>query len=375
MKFLIVDDDPFIVKMLDITLRKNFDKVEILTCSNGEKALDAIYSGEFIPDIILIDYMMPGIDGLATSRKIKEWCEERDILIYILMITAKSQKETETESLQTVDDFIQKPMDMDIFISRINAAMRITSLVNEKNTLIYKNQQLYDHLLEINNINEKLINRLSEVIEQMAVSLSEAIEYKDLTTGSHVLRVGYLSEAMATRLGLDGETSEMIKYAGFFHDIGKIAIPDQILQKPGRLTEDEFVKIKQHSEIGAEIIRPIKFFKTIIDGIKYHHERWDGKGYPEGKQKEEIPIIARIISVADVFDVIVSPRPYKPGRTRDEAIEEIIKNSGTQFDPEVVRVFSELYNEGEVQAIYDKLGEVSYLDSNKALQMLDLMKG
>jgi putative two-component system response regulator len=355
MKFLIVDDDPFIVKMLDLTLHKTFPDIKIETSSDGEKALDMIFSGTFVPDIVLMDFMMPGIDGLETSKRIKEWSGERDLFIFILMITAKSQKETEMKSLKVADDFIQKPMDMDILVSRINAAMRITRLVHEKNELLYRNQQLYEHLLEINHINERLVNRLSEVIEQMAISLSEAIEYKDLTTGYHVLRVGYLSEAMARELDYDEERCEMLKYAGFFHDIGKIAIPDHILQKPGKLDEEEFEKIKKHSEIGAEIIRPIRFFKAIVEGIRYHHERWDGKGYPEGKKAEEIPLNARVISVADVFDVIVSPRPYKPAKTMDEAVEEIIRNKGTQFDPQVVDVFVKLYREEKVQEIYTNL--------------------
>ena len=359
MKFLIVDDDPFIVKMLDLTLKKNFENIDSRNAFSGEKAIDMIFSGEFIPDIILIDYMMPGIDGLETAKKIKEWASERDLFFYFLMITAKTQKETEMESLKVVDDFVHKPMDMEILISRIKAAMRINTLVNEKSSLIYKNQQLYDHLLEINKINEKLINRLSEVIEQMAISLSEAIEYKDLTTGHHVLRVGYLAEAICDKFNFDEDQKEMMKYAGFFHDIGKIAIPDHILKKPGRLTDEEFFKIKKHSEIGAEIIRPIRFFKGIIEGIKYHHERWDGKGYPQGLSGENIPIIARIISVADVFDVIISPRPYKPGRSKKEAYDEIVKNKGTQFDPKVVDAFCALFDTGIVEKIYSKVNNHS----------------
>ncbi|HCL57284.1 MAG TPA: hypothetical protein DHW82_09795 [Spirochaetia bacterium] len=364
MKFLIVDDDPFILKMLTFTLQKSFMDIEVKTAGNGQDAVNILASKEYIPDIILMDYMMPGLDGLEASQKIKKWAFEHDLFIYILMVTAKAQKETEISSLKIVDDYIQKPIDIDILTSRINAAFRITQLINEKNKLLKKNDQLYDHLIETNKMNERLVNRLSEVLEQMAISLSEAIEYKDLTTGYHVLRVGYISEALALGLDLPNENIEMVKYAGFFHDIGKIGIPDQILQKPGKLTDQEFAAIKKHASIGAEIIKPINYFKSIVEGIKYHHERWDGKGYPDGLKEEQIPLVARIISVADVFDVILSPRPYKPSKTEQEALSEIILNRGTQFDPKVVDAFEKLYLEGKIHDIYQHVENKSLPKTN-----------
>jgi len=355
MKFLLVDDDPFILKMLSATVEKYFLDASIKVAYNGEEALKVISQEGFIPDIVLMDFMMPGLDGLETSRQIKEWATEKDVFIYILMITAMVERETEFTALKIVDDYVKKPIDIDILISRINSAFRIIKLVKEKTSLIDKNAQLYDHLLEINKMNEKLVNRLYEVIEQMAVSLSEAIEYKDMTTGFHVLRVGYISEAIAIELGLDQDSVEMIKYAGFFHDIGKIGIPDQILQKPGKLTDTEFLEIKKHSEIGAEIMQPINFFKGIVSGIRHHHERWDGKGYPEGQSEESIPLIARIISVADVYDVVLSPRPYKPASTMEEALSEIVKNRGTQFDPKITDIFKKLFDEKKIQYIYNEI--------------------
>lgn len=357
MKLLLIDDDPFILKMLEITLKKKFSDAVTYSCSGGQEALDLVFSKEYVPDIVLVDYMMPGMDGIEVSKQLKEWADENNIFIYFLMVTAQAQKGVQLESLKIVDDFIAKPMDMDILMSRLKAAQRICRLVNEKNQLLNKNIQLYDHLLEINQINEQLVNRLSEVIEQMAVSLSEAIEYKDLTTGSHVLRVGCISEAIGIELGFNHEQATLIKYAGFFHDIGKIAIPDEILQKPGRLTNAEFDHIRQHSEIGAEIIKPIRFFGKIIDGIRHHHERWDGKGYPQGLKGSEIPEMARIIAIADVFDVIVSPRPYKPAKNMQDAFEEILNHSGTQFDPEGVEIFKKLYLEGQIQEIYESINK------------------
>ena len=372
MKFLIVDDDPFIQKMLEITLKKSFPENEVMIAQNGIEAINLVTTGKYIPDIILMDFMMPEINGLDTSKKIREWAKDKPILIYIIMVTAKSQRETELESLDVVDDFITKPMDVEVFLSRVKVGIRTIKMFEEKTKLLKENANLYEHLLEVNMINEKLINKLSEVIEQMAVSLSEAIEYKDLTTGVHVLRVGYISEAIGLEIGLNEEKAEMLKYAGFFHDIGKIAIPDHILQKPGKLDETEFNIIKKHSLIGAEIIKPIKYFSEIIEGIKHHHERWDGKGYPDGLAGEKIPLYARIISVADVFDVIVSKRPYKEPRSIDDAIREIVKNSGSQFDPYIVKVFESLYKKGIINEIYEKVEMVKSTDQRliEALQSI-----
>lgn len=352
MKILIVDDDPFILKMVSLTLEKSFDDTEIRTSFDGQEALHLVEDKTYVPDIILMDYMMPNLDGLETSKKIKDWAKQHDTFIYILMITAKTQKNTKLASLQVVDDFISKPMDIDILVSRIQVAIRIIKLFKEKTQLLNTNQQIYDHLLEINNINEKLVNRLAEVIEQMAVSLSEVIEYKDPATRTHVLNVGYLSEMPASHILDNPQLIELTKYAGFFHDIGKIGVPDKILQKPGKLTDEEFEKIKTHSAIGAEIIKPINFFHGILDGIRHHHERWDGRGYPDKIAGTDIPIIARIVSVADVFDVIISARPYKEPRTIEEAVEELENNKGTQFDPDVVDTLLTLYKDGELQKLY-----------------------
>ncbi len=370
MNLLIVDDDPFILKMISLTLQKSFDDVKIKSTSNGEEALYLITSKEYVPDVVLMDYMMPGLDGLETSKKIKEWSDEQDTFIYILMVTAKTQKNAKIASLEVVDDFISKPMDIDLLVSRINAAIRIIKLFKEKNKLLNSNQQLYEHLLEINHINEKLVNRLSEVIEQMAISLSEAIEYKDPITGTHVLKVGYIAETLAKTYGADSQTIELAKYAGFFHDIGKIGIPDCILQKPGRLTDEEFDKIKEHPGIGAEIIKPMNFFHGIDQGIRHHHERWDGTGYPDHLKGDEIPLIARFVSVADVFDVIIAKRPYKEQRTMKEAFEEIMKNSGTQFDPTVCDLLEKLYKSGEVQKIYEEIEKQSETNPSQVALIL-----
>jgi putative two-component system response regulator len=366
MKFLIVDDDAIINKLLTSAVSKYFPQAQIKCASNGLDALVAVTGEKFVPDIILMDFMMPRLNGYDTSVQIKEWAKTKDIFIYIIMITAKTEKDNEIQSLNVVDDFIHKPLDIDLLVSRIKAGFRIINLLGEKNSLIHKNSQMYEHLVEINNMNESLLTRMAEVIEQMATSLSEAIEYKDMTTGSHVLRVGYVSERLARQMDMDEDQVNSAKYSGFFHDIGKIGVADHILQKEGKLTDSEYEEIKKHSLIGAEIIKPINYFKSLVDGIKHHHERWDGKGYPSGLQGENIPIIARIIAVADVFDVIISPRPYKAARTMEEAFVELKSNQAQQFDGKIVANFEKLFFSGQIHEIYNDIASKKQTSINIA---------
>ncbi len=357
MNFLIVDDDPFIIKIVSICLQTIFKDTKLLirTSKNGENAIKLIKSGRFIPDVIIIDFMMKDLDGIRVSKDIKSWAKKNDLYIYTIMITSITNKENEIKSLKVVDDFIHKPINIDFLTARINNAIKIIKLFKEKDKLINKKNKYFEQLLNINDSNETLIEKLSIVIEKLAINLSNAIEFKDPITKTHVLKVGYLAELISKELKVDYKTRELSKYAGFFHDIGKIGIPDDILLKPGKLTSLEFKKIKEHPSIGVNILKPIKYFNGIEEGILSHHERWDGQGYPNALKGEKIPILASIISVADVYDVIISPRPYKKPRSKQEAYEEISKNSGSQFHPKVVDVFQRLYKEGAIDDLYKKV--------------------
>lgn len=210
-----------------------------------------------------------------------------------------------------------------------------------------RNAQLFEGLKREAERNHQLFLQTIEV-------LGSTIEAKDAYTHGHTGRVTEYSVALARQMAANGSAEfpekffENIYIAGLLHDIGKIAIPESILNKPGKLTTEEYAVMKQHTLRGYEIVKPLSLPQDCLDGIKYHHEHFDGSGYPEGLKGDAIPIVASIMSVADAFDAMTSNRPYRAGRTKEEAMEEILRHSGTQFNPVVVEAMEELYAEGKV---------------------------
>jgi HD-GYP domain-containing protein (c-di-GMP phosphodiesterase class II) len=196
--------------------------------------------------------------------------------------------------------------------------------------------------------NARLYQELEEMFFQTAESLAEAIEKRDPYTGGHTRRVTQYSLATAKLLHLIPDEMRWLKISAVLHDIGKIGIDDQILRKPDRLDPEEYDAIKRHADMGAEIIDHIKQLKNIIPGIKYHHEQFDGTGYPEGLKGEGIPIMAKIVAVADTYDAMTTDRPYRRGLSKELAIKELRRCSGTQFDQEVVEAFIMAYEKGEI---------------------------
>ena len=177
--------------------------------------------------------------------------------------------------------------------------------------------------------------------------LTRAIEARDPYTRGHSTRVTALAELVALRLGWGEERLKSLRIGGRLHDIGKLAIPDAVLSKEGRLEADELVQIQEHPKVGAKLILRIAALRDAIPYVLYHHERWDGTGYPSGKAGEEIPVEARVLAVADAFDAMTSDRPYRPALSHDEALAEVERCAGTQFDPKIARIFLELFGEAE----------------------------
>jgi HD-GYP domain-containing protein (c-di-GMP phosphodiesterase class II) len=177
--------------------------------------------------------------------------------------------------------------------------------------------------------------------------LTRAIEARDPYTRGHSTRVTALAELVALRLGWGEERLKSLRIGGRLHDIGKLAVPDNVLCKEGRLEEDELAQIQEHPKIGAKLILRIAALRDAIPYVLYHHERWDGTGYPSGKAGEEIPVEARVLAVADAFDAMTSDRPYRPALSHDEALAEVERCAGTQFDPQIARIFLELFGEAE----------------------------
>ncbi len=178
--------------------------------------------------------------------------------------------------------------------------------------------------------------------------LSGAIEARDPYTRGHSARVTALAEAIARRLGWSEERLESLRVGGPLHDIGKLAVSDEVLRKEGRLDDHELAQIREHPKIGAKLLLKVSALREAIPYVLYHHERWDGTGYPSGKAGDEIPLEARVLAVADAFDAMTSNRPYRRALTREQAMAEVERCAGTQFDPRIAQVFLELYAEAEL---------------------------
>jgi putative nucleotidyltransferase with HDIG domain len=179
----------------------------------------------------------------------------------------------------------------------------------------------------------------------MLATLSRAIEARDPYTRGHSARVTQIAEALARRLGWDEERLALLQVGGPLHDVGKLGVSDEVLAKPGRLDEEELDQIREHPKLGARILLRIAAFRAAIPYVLYHHERWDGNGYPTGRAGEQIPLEARVLAVADAFDAMTSERPYRRALDHEAAVAEVARCSGTQFDPEIVRIFLELFAE------------------------------
>jgi putative nucleotidyltransferase with HDIG domain len=196
--------------------------------------------------------------------------------------------------------------------------------------------------------NSRLYGELEEMFFQTAESLADAIEKRDPYTGGHTQRVTLYSQAIAKYLQLEPFEKKWLKIASVLHDIGKIGVEDDILRKRDQLTPEEFNVIKRHSDMGAEILEHIRQLREIVPGVKYHHEHVDGKGYPDGLKGKEIPILAKIVAVADTYDAMTTDRPYRKAMEKEGAIEELKRCSGTQLDKEVVEAFMQAYQKGEI---------------------------
>jgi putative two-component system response regulator len=316
---LIVDDEPTNIDVLSGILR---DQYKVVAAKNGRKALDRCFSGK-IPDLILLDVMMPEIDGYAVCKALK--VDPRTKAVPIIFVTAKAQVEDERRGLELgAIDYITKPFSPPIIIQRV------------KNHLALYNQ------------NRELETKVTERTEELQLSRQEivtrlgtAAEFKDNETGLHVKRMSRYSYLIAKEMGCDEEWSHQLLIASPMHDVGKIGIPDAVLLKPGKLDPEEWEIMKSHCHVGARILEDsdskLLKFSAII--AKTHHEKWNGNGYPQGLTKSEIPLEGRIVAVADVFDALTSVRPYKKAWDVEKTVNHIKEESGEHFDPNVVAAF------------------------------------
>jgi len=276
-KILIVDDESAARAALEVLLRR--EGFEVRDASDGEGALAECAA--FRPDLILLDILMPGMDGFEVCRRIKATPETR--LTPVVLITGLSETEDRIKGINAgADDFLSKPIDMNELLARTRS------------------------LLKVKNYTDELENA-----EGVLFSLARSIEARDPYTRGHCERLAEMSAQLGGRLGVSGEDIKALRRAGIVHDIGKVAVPDSILLKPGPLTYEETMQMRKHAAVGESICSPLKTFGIVLPIIRHHHEKYDGSGYPDKLRGEDIPLTARILQLADVFDALTTNRPYK----------------------------------------------------------------
>ena len=325
---LVVDDTPENIDVLCGILGADYT---IKIANNGQLALKIAAAQH--PDLILLDVMMPGMDGYEVCRQLKQNDATRHIPI--IFVTARGEVADETLGFEMgAADYITKPVSPPIVHARVRAHL---ALSNQRR---YLEHLVAERTSELEHSNRQLETTHLVMLQQ----LGRAADYRDNETGMHIVRVGNFSKLLGLASGFLESQAELLMYASMMHDIGKIGIPDHVLLKPGKLTEDEFGIIKKHPEIGAQIIgdHDAEVLKMAKQIALTHHEKWDGQGYPYGLSGENIPIVGRVVAIADVFDALTCIRPYKRAWSIESALELIVKEAGRHFDPALVKLFMEM---------------------------------
>lgn len=322
---LVVDDTPININFLKNILSNVGYNVKV--ANSGQRALDLVVKKP-TPDLILLDVMMPDMDGYEVCRRLKKDESTQDIPI--IFVTAKDAEHDEEVGFELgAVDYITKPISTPITLARVKTHLDLTKM-----------------------------DKYNNLARGAIYMLAEAGHYNDTDTGCHIWRMAAYAKELALQAGWEEEDAEQLELTATMHDTGKIGIDDDILKAPRALTKEEWVYMKTHTTIGSDILKEAKMplFDLSAQIARWHHEKWDGTGYPDGLKKQEIPQSARIVAIADVFDALTTKRCYKEPWSVDEAFDEIEKQAGTQFDPELIAIF--LKNKAKIIEIKNRWNEL-----------------
>jgi putative two-component system response regulator len=334
LRILAVDDQPLNLQFLKRTLELAGCR-DVLVEQDPSRAL-AVFA-EAQPDLVVVDLHMPGIDGIELMQQLAPIAGGRSGVPFLVLTGDEDDEAKERALLSGARDFLVKPFSPTELLLRVRNLLEVQQLHRELRS------QNTDLELTVEQRTHELGQARLEVLNRLAL----AAEYRDDDTQQHAWRIGRICGLVAARLGLDDRAVGLIEHAAPLHDIGKIGIRDAVLLKPGRLTDAEFAEIKGHTTIGAEILSgSSSSLLNLAEQIAIsHHERWDGNGYPAHLREDAIPLVGRIVSVADVFDALTHERPYKAAWPVGDAVNEILDQRARQFDPEVIDAFALLEHE------------------------------
>lgn len=316
---LIVDDEYSGRETLQSVLEG--EGYNLIMAENGPQAIEKAKA--YLPDVILLDVMMPGMTGFEVCERIRS--DPLVAEIPIIILTALDDRESLLIGLKVgADDFISKPFDRFELRARLIGITRLNR---------------YHKLLEEREKLQKAHQHLMDAYDATIVGWSHAMDLRDKETEGHSQRVTELTLKLAEAFGFEGDDLLHIRHGALLHDMGKLGIPDDILQKPAKLTDEEWAVMRKHPQFAYDMLYPIEYLRAALEIPLCHHEKWDGNGYPRGLKGEEIPLVARLFAVVDVWDALTSDRPYRQAWTKEQAFEFIRAQSGKHFDPQVVDMF------------------------------------